>query len=1160
VNAGSVTREPVSSVDKALVDIQCFTEKFEDMSLNMNAEIRKVLQQNPEDFNTCYQVANYLLAQGNPQTAVSFYQKALELNPSHVDAHNNLGRALNECHEIERAIGCFQTAVDLEPEFAEGYFNLGLALKKQGKFEAAIAQFQQSLKLNPQLAIAQHVLGEVLHEQGKYDEAIIRYHKALRIQPDFAEAHYNLGHIAKERGHLTEAIHHLQKAIDVKPNFAEAYNNLGLIFSDQDQPNQAVHCYQKALQIEPGLVEAYYNLGIVHQTRGDYQAGLSFYEQALQINPDYAPAKWLYYFSLPILYDSEADIGAYRRRFADNLDTLIGETKLATPEGRLQALKGVASTTHFYLAYQGQNDLALQKKYGRFVCRVMAANYPAWSTPITASGSATEGKTRLGYVSSFMRNHTVGVYLQGWLENHDRSEFEIFCYHIGHQTDALTNMFQQHSDHFYQLGGNIELAAEHIIADDLDVLVFTDIGMNAPATQLAALRLAPVQCKGWGHPVTTGLPTIDYYLSSDLMEPENACDHYSEKLIRLPNLALAYKKPILPATPKSRKAFGIRADAFVYLISQSLFKLLPQFDTVYASIAHRVPNAQFVFISHENAAVTAKFKHRLAKAFQLFDRKLENFCLFMPRQNHPDFLSLNLACDVLLDTFCWSGGNTTLEAISCNLPVVTCPGEFMRGRHAYAMLEMMGIRDTIAESEKTYIELAVQMAQDKDFYIRVKQHIVKNRSRLFENASCVRALETFYRQAAAPQKPKSDATDDGSLDVHEISAGKRDLKAKIYYERGKKRQNENDETKAIENFQKALAHIPSTLGITPEYSCYLFDELQPPAHREEFVSEIYQALAECLYRQKRLEDAWLAARAALVYNPANGGAGKLAEGLIVDIQKSQPKRIGANDRRYVPGRPAASEIANKLTIIVVTNFTEKLDKFAHLSPPGSGLVETTYGSILRVLGRRLSGCKKILCYDRKHQNAKHENQYQVRLTKFAHNHNFDLHVVVQHGLQKVLRKFLENVSTPYLLFLEHDWEFQGPEINLDNLLNVFDQHPIVNYVRFNKRQNIISNFDIILEKEMSIKDVDLIRTAAHSNNPHLVRVQKLRNDWLPICLSDPLCQKMDLSDKAFGIENPLFKRHMRDVRKMGFTRAHQIWGTYIYGQIGDPPRIKHLGE
>jgi hypothetical protein len=255
-----------------------------------------------------------------------------------------------------------------------------------------------------------------------------------------------------------------------------------------------------------------------------------------------------------------------------------------------------------------------------------------------------------------------------------------------------------------------------------------------------------------------------------------------------------------------------------------------------------------------------------------------------------------------------------------------------------------------------------------------------------------------------------------------------------------------------------------------------------------------------------------------------------------------------------------SGIENKLTILMVTNLTKKLEKFAHLSPPGAGLVETTYASALHVFGEELEKCQKFLFYDRQTPDDENENVHQDNLVQFAEDRGFDLKIVGGYGLQKIVRDIIEKVKSPYLLFLEHDWEFQGPKIDIEGLINVFEQNQFVNYVRFNKRKNVVSHFDFILEKETSIKDIDLIRTVAHSNNPHLVRVEKFRTEWLPICLNDPHCQKMDLRGKAFGIENPLFKQHMHDVRKMGFTHAQEIWGTYIFGQIGDPPRIKHLGE
>jgi predicted O-linked N-acetylglucosamine transferase (SPINDLY family) len=312
----------------------------------------------------------------------------------------------------------------------------------------------------------------------------------------------------------------------------------------------------------------------------------------------------------------------------------------------------------------------------------------------------------------------------------------------------MTPRFKAHCDAFHQIGDDLERAAARILADELHILVYTDIGMNALATELAALRLAPVQCKGWGHPVTTGLPTIDFYLSSDLMEPADAREHYSETLIRLPNLALAYSPPARPRQTKSRRDFGLPEDAFVCLSPQSLFKYLPQHDDIYPRIALEVPDARFIFLAHDNPEVTKQFSERLTRAFDACRLDFSTYCRILPRQNFQDFLSLNIACDVLLDTFDWSGGKTTLEAISCDLPVVTCPGRMMRGRHAYAMLVRMGITELIAKDKRDYAGIVARLRRDSRFYAQMKTRISEHRTRLYADRSCIRALEDFYRQIA----------------------------------------------------------------------------------------------------------------------------------------------------------------------------------------------------------------------------------------------------------------------------------------------------------------------------------------------------------------------------------------------------------------------------
>jgi predicted O-linked N-acetylglucosamine transferase (SPINDLY family) len=276
--------------------------------------------------------------------------------------------------------------------------------------------------------------------------------------------------------------------------------------------------------------------------------------------------------------------------------------------------------------------------------------------------------------------------------------------------------------------------------------VFFDLGLEPKITPIAGLRLAPIQCLAWGHPITSGIPTIDYFLSSDLMEPENAEEHYTEILIRLPNISIYYEKPVLPENPKTRSQFQLKESAIVYLSCQFLSKYLPQYDYIFAAIAQQVPEAQFVFLgAHQSKLITEQFTQRLDKAFEQFNLNSQDYCVILPRLSQEDYWSLNLASDIFLDTIDWSGGNTTLEAIASGLPVVTIPGEFMRSRHSFAILTMLGVTETIASNEQEYIDIAVRLGLDKPWRDTIINKIKANHNNLYNDITCVRALESFFQ-------------------------------------------------------------------------------------------------------------------------------------------------------------------------------------------------------------------------------------------------------------------------------------------------------------------------------------------------------------------------------------------------------------------------------
>lgn len=627
-------------------------------------------------------------------------------------------------------------------------------------------------------------------KSNQMDVALEFYQRALDADPQMAAAHYNMGVIYSGLRALKKTYYHLRKAIELDPNMADGYAMLGMMHFGENQFDQALIFLEQAIAINPHFTEAHFNMGLVLHEMGEYQQSLNCFRNASICNPEFSQARWLHLLLLPMIYDTREQIDLTRRRFIRNLDELVDSIRLDTPQQVQYALRGIQTATNFYLQYQGGNDLELQIIYGGLVHQVMRAGYPQFDGSCSPNPPKSGEKIRVGYASSFMCRHTVGSFLAGWMENHDSSRFEIHGYHLGRKKDALTSHLQKYCHRFHQIPGDIEAAATQISSDQLHILVYFEIGMSIETLQLAALRLAPIQCASWGHPITTGLPTIDYFLSSDLMEPEDADQYYSENLVRFSNLSLCYTPPQLPESPLSRSDLGIPMDRFIFLSPQSIFKYLPQHDDIYPMIAKQAPHACFVFISHQSQQTTHRFHARLRIAFERHHLDAESFCHFTPRLDTNEFLSLNMAADALIDTLEWSGGKTTLEAISCGLPVISCPGRFMRGRHAYAMLKMMGVSETIAKDPMDFCRIAVRMASEPDFYHRVKASFIDQRHRIYHDKVFISELEKFYGSQA---NALTDCRYDHGADM-----------AQAYFNKGIDFHSKKDWPQAITQFKKAL--------------------------------------------------------------------------------------------------------------------------------------------------------------------------------------------------------------------------------------------------------------------------------------------------------------------------------------------------------------------
>lgn len=207
--------------------------------------------------------------------------------------------------------------------------------------------------------------------------------------------------------------------------------------------------------------------------------------------------------------------------------------------------------------------------------------------------------------------------------------------------------------------------------------------------------------------------------------------------------ALINRKPLLP-TPACRADFSLPEQKTLYLCPQSLFKIHPDNDALLAQILARDPNGVIVLFAGRHPNITNTLLSRLAQALREHKVEPEGRSLILPPVSHDDYLRINMLCDVMLDTLHWSGGNTTLDALACGLPVVTLPGEFMRGRQSYGMLKCIGLNELIAKDQEDYIGIATKIATDPTWRQQVIQRIHSGSDRIFNQKKSLRQMECLY--------------------------------------------------------------------------------------------------------------------------------------------------------------------------------------------------------------------------------------------------------------------------------------------------------------------------------------------------------------------------------------------------------------------------------
>jgi protein O-GlcNAc transferase len=707
---------------------------------------RAILFACPTHVETLHLLGLLEVERGEPLAGAVLIGRAMALAPGEAIHHNSLATAFRALGRLEDAVGEYRKAVGLRPSSGELRCNLATALVDLGLREEAASYYRSAAECAPQRPEIWYNLANLLAETGPAREAEAAFLEALRLAPGLVEAQANYGCWLMRRGRWSEAAARLAEATRLAPANPSYWNNLAVASQELGRLADAFACYERALVFEPRFADAHYNLGCLLHLHGLAEDAVTHHEAAAAADPRHGAARIAACMAeLPILYHHEEEVGARRARYAAALQRLVAAAR--DEETAASLAPAVATTQPFFLPYQGEDDRALQSLYGAFACDLLARALPP--APLAARPAPGE-RVRLGIVSGFFCRHTVfRLFIDSWIARLDRARFEVIGFHTGKIEDADTRRAAERCDRFLREPSTPQAWREAILAAAPHVLLYPEIGMDPIAGWLAAQRLAPVQCMAWGQPETSGMPTIDHFLSSALMEPEGAQAFYTERLALLPNLGLHYTpEPVAPSS-FDRTALGIAADIPVFWSGQALYKYHPRYDSVFPRIAAGLGACKFLFIAFaKSEEVTARFRARLRGAFAAAGLDAEDHCVILPQMPQDMFIAAARGTDVILDTPGWSGGRSTLDCLSADRPIVTLPGRFMRSRHTAAILRRIGCEATIAASLDDYVEIAVALGRDRSRREALARAIATNKSKAFEDMDYIRALEDFLERAA----------------------------------------------------------------------------------------------------------------------------------------------------------------------------------------------------------------------------------------------------------------------------------------------------------------------------------------------------------------------------------------------------------------------------
>lgn len=667
------------------------------------AVLQRILRMQPDYAAAHAKMGQVFQAQGALEEAVQSYARALQQEPKNPIFLEKFGATLRLQGDQDGALVCFKAAVDASPNSAELLDAYGVTLRNQERLGAAENAFRQALKIHPGYTQALRNLCHLLEVHGRFAEAEAGLLRCAEIDNESPESLYEIGRNLVQQKKENEALEWLRRAIKAQPDYAAAHITLSAALNSTEDPLAAMEEIKASIKVLPNIPHLHTNLGIVNLSLSRADDAIACFRKALEIAPNFSHAR------------------------SSMLFALSHSTKI-TPE-------------ELYREHRAYGKLIEEEVKGK--------EYTTYT-----NSRVMDRPLKIGFVSADFRNHAVAKFVIPFFEElHKREGFITYAYsNHGAVDDSMLRIKENMDVWRTVVQWSDDKLVEKIREDQIDILIDMSGHTAGNRLKVFARHPAPVQMTWIGYPGTTGLKAMDYILLEDTIFPgENIQNQFVEKIIKLPR---AYAFDGDKGRPDFQEAPFLKNGYITFGSFNRLNKINREVIGLWANVLRNIPSAHLLM-----AAIPSNGAPDELLGWFHEEGISEDRLFFYPRSGFSEYLNLHNAVDVCLDTFPYTGGTTTLHALTMGVPTLTLAGKTYPSYQGAAVNNRLGLQDYfVANNKKEFLDKAVYLASNKIFLNEVREKI---RNYFDENydrdlcgsvSGCAEVFSTVWKRWCAQER------------------------------------------------------------------------------------------------------------------------------------------------------------------------------------------------------------------------------------------------------------------------------------------------------------------------------------------------------------------------------------------------------------------------